>query len=220
MEELLDKKFDNAFDSKEDLIEFANDFSEGDNLLKETLLNLWNNNIRTNSCCMGHETDLYSIPAYVSIVLGQNSKDLLFELFSQLYPDYKDVTLGLSNKNIYQYDFFTLHMRGNTKEDTLNLINQSLGKNNSDDIQVIKNALYLIEFANKLSLKLHIDINADKVYLEFRSMTSDTAYIEFKSLDESIDELLDLANVSHLFIMCEHSDLNKIVDILNNIKRL
>ena len=35
--------FNDTFDSNEDLTEFAIDFSEGDILLKETLLNLWKN---------------------------------------------------------------------------------------------------------------------------------------------------------------------------------
>ena len=217
MAELLDDKFDAAFDNKEDLTEFANEFSEGDNLLKETLLNLWNNNIRTNSCCMGHETNLYSIPAYVSIVLDQNSTSLLYEIYSKLYPKYKAVTFGLYNNN---QNAFTLHMRENTKEDTLNIINQSIGKNNEIDIPVLKNAIYILEYANKLSLKLHIDINVDKVYLEFKSLTDDTTYVEYKSLDESIESLSDLANVSHLFVMCEHDELDKIVDIFNQNKRL
>ena len=154
MEKIIDDRFDDAFDNKEDLTEFADVFSEGDNLLKETLFNLWNNNIRTNSCCMGHETDLYSIPAYISIVLDQNSKDLLYELYSKLFPDYKDVTLGLhSIDNVISY---TLHMRGNTKEVTLDTINQSRGVKNENDIKVLNNILYICEYANKCSLKTNI----------------------------------------------------------------
>lgn len=215
MEEILNNKFDSAFDNKEDLTMFANEFSEGDNQLKETLLNLWNNNIRTDSCCRGHETDIYSIPAYVGIVIDQNSKNLIFELYNKIYPKYKDVEFGIHNGS---HDSFFIHMRDDTKKDTLNIINQSIGIRTEDKEQVIDNALYILEYANKLSLKLSIIITNDKIYLEFKSLTDETWNIEYSSIDESIELLSDLSNISHLFIMCNPNELDRVVDILSKKK--
>ena len=41
MEKDYESLYEEAFKNKEDLTEFATDFSKGDNLLKDTLLNLY-----------------------------------------------------------------------------------------------------------------------------------------------------------------------------------
>ena len=85
MEKNYDLLFNDAFNNKEDLTEFAIAFSEGDDLLKETLLNLWNNNISTYACCKGHDTSEYYIPSYLAIVMDQYSMGLVESIFSKFY---------------------------------------------------------------------------------------------------------------------------------------
>ena len=41
--------------SKEELDGIADEFSEGNTNLKNTLLTLWNSGIQTMACCVGHE---------------------------------------------------------------------------------------------------------------------------------------------------------------------
>lgn len=46
----------NFFDkSKDELVNIADEFSEGNLNLKNTLLTLWSSNIQTIACCIGHE---------------------------------------------------------------------------------------------------------------------------------------------------------------------
>lgn len=218
MEKDYESLYEEAFKNKEDLTEFATDFSEGDNLLKDTLLNLWNNNIRTFSCCKGHETEEYYIPSYLSIIIDEYSIGLIDNLYSKLYPEKKDVTFKIGNINANNFDAFTIYMRGDTKEYTLNLINKCIGMKATGNID-IDNSLSMLEYAKEMSLKNGIEITKDNVFLEFRNQEDDTTNMEFKTLDESIDGLYNIKDESHLFIICKNEDMDRIIDILKQNKK-
>ena len=209
-----DKLFKEAFINKKDMTEFATIFSEGDNLLKEALLNLWNNNIMTFSCCKGHETKEYYIPAYLSIVIDEYSIDLIKNLYSKLYPEKKDINFVIGNINENKFDAFTIYMRNNTKEYILNLINQYVGIESNENNKVIENSLFMLEYAKKMSYKYEIEITKSNTFIQFRSQNDNSDYIDFKPLDECITSLNNIDDISHLFIECNEDELDIIIDIL------
>ena len=55
--------------------DIAKQFSEDDPSLQSALVDLWNHNIRTVSCCKGHPDR--GLAPYISFILDNNSIDLI-----------------------------------------------------------------------------------------------------------------------------------------------
>ena len=210
-----EKLFKEAFMSKRNIEKFATDFSEGDEFLAETLLNLWKNNIMTLSCCKGHDTKEYYMPSYLSILIDENSIDLIENLYNKLCSEKKDVSFVISNRYENNLDSFIIYMRGDSKEYTLNLINQYIGIKSNLNNKVIDNSLFMLEYAKKMSYKYEIEITKSNTFIQFRSQNDNSDYIDFKPLDECITSLNNIDDISHLFIECNEDELDIIMDVLN-----
>ena len=218
METIKEELFQKAFDNREDLSQYAVVFSEGDNLLRDTLLSLWNNNICTYSCCMGHDYTEYYVPAYIAIIIDEHSISLINNICNKLLPEEKDLCVKIGNINANNYDSFNIYMRGNTKEKSLNFINQYVTINNDVNNKFVSESLSLFEFAKDLSLNFEIEIRNGVVYMEFRNKTDNITYIEYKAIDESIESLNNIDSTSNLSIMCGIDELSRIIDIFNQRK--
>ena len=218
MEKNYDALFNEAFDNKKDLTAFANEFSEGDDLLKNTLINLWKHNIRTLSCCKGHDNEKYYIPSYISIVMDDNNIALINLLISKVYSQNQDVSMHFTNKN---NNIFSIYMRGNSKPIVLNFINQYLGVKVDENLHIIENILLMFDYAKRNALFCEVELAKGNVYVTLKKPNADISYIEFKTLAESISALKDLENISHVFIKGDDSDLDKIIMFLKqNTTRL
>lgn len=217
MEKNYENLFEKAFNNKEDLTEFAVEFSEGDNLLKETLLNLWKNNIKTFGCCIGHDLPEYTLVAYLSIIIDQHSIDFIKQLYNKLHLSNNGVSFSISSKD--KTGIFTTYMRDGSKDYVLNSYNECIGEKTSANNSYIDECLFLLEYANSLNLIFSIDFNKDDTLVMFRKPNDTTKVIDFLPLDEVLPSLDNLADVSHLFIHCKTDELNIIVEILRNNKK-
>ena len=83
-------------DKKDDL---ATILSEGNNKLKEYLLNCWKHNIKTFACCKGH--DKYNL-AYVGFEIDENSIDYINMLLNNLESiDYSVLSISSANNDVF-----------------------------------------------------------------------------------------------------------------------
>lgn len=143
----------------------AESFSEGDVLLGNTLLELWNNNIKTTACCRGHGENRN---AYISFIINNDSKKLIQATFEYLYlqDGIFEINFIAASHN-KDYDMFSVSMgSAQDKESYLTFLHQTLNYN--DDIKGIGSNILiyadnLLKFARNKNLDCRYSVNKNEM---------------------------------------------------------
>ena len=161
--------------SETDLEQVAEQFAEGDSLLKDCLLKLWNQNIKTSACCKGHNDK--DIP-YLSIIINKDSQDLLQTICNYINMNGDNMELSFDSASTKDYDTLSVYMANEqVKNQFLSFLsgydlkkNQPEKDNNSNknnDNTAVTYANYLLPFARRLGINCRYRVLKDEMQVGF-----------------------------------------------------
>ena len=194
--------------SNEELQERARDYSEGNKDLESILLNLWERNIQTKGCCIGHEKS-YDKEGYLAFKLdNENSFKCLNMLLSMLEK------LNIEKIEIVIFDnrvgfYFPYQSRDIVFSSVL-----ELSKRNFDDYEEDSKFQKLMEtlcFSNTIGLNTEMIISSKKIQI--------TIYNE-ETKDIGIDQnkILPLHQITEFklpfIIVCRYDELEEAAKVL------
>ncbi len=148
------------YDQDVDRGKIAKEFSEGDPLLESTLLELWDNNIKTSSCCKGHGE---GSPAYISFIMNDDSKKLIQATCEYLYLQDGKFEINFISDSSKDYNEFNVSMGSEQdKESYLTFLQQAINYDGSikgvgENIPIY--ADNLLRFARSKELDLRYVVN-------------------------------------------------------------
>lgn len=193
----------------------ALDFSEGDSLLCSSLLELWENDIITTACCRGHDE---SSPAYVSLVIDDNSEGLIQATCEYLYLQEGRMELNFTNGN-NDYDTFTVYMASEEdKESYLNFLQQVLKHDDafkSADNNIPVYAKHLLMFARGMGLNCRYGVEKDQMMFgyshpgEFQFFDNDAP-----ALSDLNDSIRKTGNLPLRPISCDEKSLEQFINLI------
>lgn len=168
---------------------YAEEFSEGNLLLKKCLLNLWNNQIHTIGCCVGHEEKDNSV-SYIGIDLSESNLNNVMNLLNNINKfnirigitgGYGNSSCGLKSFAANDNEFF---------ENIINSLENNYIKNNNDfaeKINIVKtnNIDYLTfqyVYKNNNLVKEYCVTNNKIIIDEYKNKFSSKIYNEKNNL--------------------------------------
>ena len=122
-------KMDIILDNKE---KYAEEFSEGNLLLKKCLLNLWNNQIHTVGCCAGHEEKDNSV-SYIGIDLIESNLNNVMNLLNNIDKSNIKITFTTCYGNINCSIKSFIVNDNKLFENIINSLENSCTQNNDND---------------------------------------------------------------------------------------
>ena len=191
---------------KNGLEKSATEFSEGSDILKQVLLDLWDIGLETKACCKGtiekdHKSEIHLRFPYISIELNENNVQKNVDLiscvlseYSKIKPTilltmYKDTRFGKS----LIMDRFCFTNKGTRKmfETIHSAINKLKNNNLIPDSNLIKNVRTVFNQISKSiyldALKLEIKIKNNKAILSIEDY--DNQFYDFKIADENMSDI-------------------------------
>lgn len=220
--DINEKSFEETFSKHGDLTPFAEEFSEGDDYLKITLLNLWKHSIKTISCCKGHSYEDYDFVPYISFSISKCNKVFLDTIMNSVYSLKDGVSFEIRYNEFYNFSVFTIYMREGTKEDTLRLINACISINdmvkpNNNILEYINS---LTDYSSTRNINYNLEINNKSMYL---TIINNEEYKEYNNEDiKSLDSIIDkIEEIPYGIMTCSEESLHKLVDFLksDNLKK-
>lgn len=203
------------FDKKEEYKKMAEDFSEGDSLLKETLLKLWEKGIKTIACCKGHEDK--SAPAYISFIMDHNSMETIQSTCDYLYMQDGDITLNFLNSE-EDYNIFSIHMK--TEEDKnkyLKFIQSILNKENENQQpnDIPFSARCLLAYARKLDMRCRYILTKEEMMFGYFKKGENLVFNgDMPQLRELLDSVVETGKLPLIPILCDKESLEQFINIL------
>lgn len=200
------------YNQKDNIEKVAEDFSEGDNLLKNSLLKLWENNIKTMACCKGHEEK--ESPAYISLIIDDNSYYLVKKITEFLYLYDGKIELDFENGNYG--DSFSISMASEQdKNYFLNFLCLSL-QNNEKNVDVNNNvtlyASYLLDFAKRTGLHCRYCVEKDKMMIGYNQPNSLQLFTDdAPHMNELLDSIVKTGNLPLTPIICDEESLEQFI---------
>jgi len=201
------------YDKKEDYNDIAEQFSEGDTKLKDCLLELWSNNIKTAACCKGHDNS----SAYISFIIDENSFDLIRATTEYLYLQNGKIELDFINSK-KDYNTFIVYMIGEEdKNNYFKFINNYL--NNKININISNNKIftyanYLLHFAKKAGLDCRYTVQKDEMMIGYcfpgvlQIFDNDA-----KSLDELMSTI-ETGSIPLTPMFCDENSIERFINVL------
>lgn len=218
--------------------ELAEDFSEGNPLLKELLLKLWQNKINTRGCCNGHIDE--NIPWYITITIDKKSICLVNEI-----ANFIEENIISDNKLEFRIHFngalkhFHIMIFSDIKNRDLIIktISSYIDKvNNNENSQNLNTPLYgalsLVKLAKKRNYALNFNCMAncyreypeEEISFDFEPIKEvddiRKAYEQhgLKEMGEEIINGMKEANQKYIIsVPSEEIQLSKILEELKNI---
>lgn len=149
-----------SFDEvKKDSFNYANAFCEDNIYLKKFLLNCWNNDIETRSCCSGHNKHNF----YVSFINIENNLEYIFSIVNQLYKNDFKITFCYgfdSSENSKKVIKISSSYKNLKKLNSLKFLKSKSLDNNATSL------LFKLCFDNKLDTVINGSIEKDTLIFE------------------------------------------------------
>ena len=201
------------YDKEVDKEQMAEEFSEGDMQLKDTLLALWNNSIKTTACCKGHDDQR---KAYLSLIINDESIDLIQETIEYLNSQDSSISMDFICSD-RDYDSVTITMpKEEDKKNYLFFINNYLVSKQEilEPSNIIKCWNYLQRFAKDRNLTCRFAIDKDNMMAGFYPrghalIFTDSAPV----LDDQIDSIRETGSLPSMF-KCSEKSLQELINII------
>jgi len=195
----------------------AKDFSEGNDILKQTLLSLWENKINTFGCCNGHIDK--DAPPYISFEVRHNSVSLTNRIIKFL-SDYNmpNVSIDFNNREDGTL-IMSINMTENSKDIILKKIYE-YSKDNNNDLnitEILTNAMYLSIFADQHNVNFRYAIDMNQCNTIFGFVPFGTIQIfddNTPYLSDYIDKIKNTGNIPLLPFKCNDDSLKKLLSII------
>lgn len=202
------------YDKEVDIEKIAKEFSEGDPLLCNSLLELWKNGIKTSACCRGHNENA---TAYISLVINDNSQKLIQAISEYLYLQDDKMELDFINHRD-GYDTFTVGMADEkTKNEFLTFLCNFLKekKGIEDSNTVLKYANYLLLFAKKMGLSCRYAVEKNEMMFSYSYPGTIQLFDEnAPRLDDLIESIRETGNLPLMPIRCDEKSLEQFINII------
>ena len=194
----------------------ATDFSEGNDNLKTALLSLWNNNIKTQGCCTGHD-DTESIPYLNILVDGSNIYRInnILKFFLE-YNDDINITFNQNQDNL-SIAFYYVGAHDEKKRDFMFKKIGDLSKiDNYDIADILKNIQLLAKVmkSNKLTMKYHIEQESTVLSISKPFSIYQYEENELPYLQDALDNLRTNSQINLGAYRCNEEDIEEMVSIL------
>jgi len=209
------KVYNDFYDkNKEEKQKIAKLFSEDNLYLEKLLLNLWDNNIKTQSCCIGHNEE-----AHITIKFDDNEDYLnkIFAFFSIVQIKDLEICLNVSRNNATYTFYIPLEYRDFIFEKMNQLINHHENKLSNTMNYLLK----LLKIAANNNYCFEAKIINNEVKLELYNETfqdSDTAklmiLIDFIDILENNQKnvelpIITISNLNELNLFIEDKYMSK-----------
>ena len=204
------------YNQKEEVLQqLANEFSEGNIYLENTLLNLWKNDIKTQGCCNGHN-DKESFP-YINILIDNSNLYKINNIIKYFmeYNEEINITFCQNTNNLW----VTINMKEDIEEEKKNQIFKIIGQlANKEDEQIDDTLTNMILLAkvikeNNLTMKYNIDkeentIAITKPFQLFNNEGQDIPYLK-----DALIALKENAKLSLGIYKCNEEDIKEFVHL-------
>lgn len=204
------------YDKDIDRTKIAEQFAEGDILLRDTLLKLWESGIKTSSCCSGDNGEKI---AYINLIMDENSWNLIQCICNYIYFLGDDIELSFVSTNNKVYNTFGIYMKNEKiKNQLLNFISTFCeSKYQMEDIKsrIIEYANYLLAFARTSGLECRYDINNKEMMVGFcmpkhMMLFNDNAPL----LDDLVDSIKETGNLPLVPMKCSDQSIESLLNII------
>jgi hypothetical protein len=194
----------------------AHEFSEGNELLENALLDLWSRGIETSGCCNGHPEKNQNL-SYISIKLDNNSSYLISKIVDLVKEDgLPDMSISFMSR-----DFDNIVANITITEKTKNFIFSKiseLSKQNEiykHDNEYIEHTKYLAKFADVNILNFRYAISNSQDMLGFYNIGS---IIDFSDpaldLNDEIEEIKKSGSIKNVPYKCDNESINSLLQII------
>lgn len=206
---------DDFYDQDVDRGEIAKEFSEGDPLLESTLLELWDNNIKTSSCCRGHDDST----AYITFIMNDDSKKLIQATCEYLYLQDGKFEINFVSDSSKDYDEFCADMGSEQdKESYLTFLHQAINYDGSikgvgENIPIY--ADNLLKFARSKDLDCRYVINKNGMafgYTTHRGLMLFTD--DMPNLSDMNSSIRETGQLQLRPISCDGQSLEEFINIV------
>lgn len=203
------------YEQIENAEKIANEFSEGDELLKQGLLELWGNGIKTTACCKGHDEKMQ--PSYISIIIDENSRPLIQTTCEYLYLQEGKMEIDFINSE--NGDILSVYMC--TEQDKINFFNfLHLNMNKNEKSEKVSNnillyANYLLDFAKRSGLVCRYCVEKNLMMIGYtRPGTIQIFQNDAPQMDELINTIIETGNLPLTPIMCDEKSLEQFINLI------
>lgn len=201
--------------SDEEKNKIASEFSEGNEQLKQILINLWSKKVKTYGCCNGHDEGT-STP-YISFELNTETSQVVSEMIDFIVKNgISDAEVSFSNK-----ENGNVVVLVGTNQKFKNVIFGELLKQvqqehtNTNERVNIKYAQYLNKFANQNNLNYRYGISGDEMMLGFRQSGISVLFNpDAPALDEGLKKLLDTGSFPLISYKCDDEAVRMLLNIM------
>lgn len=204
-------------ESKEKKIEIAKEFSEGNLLLEQALLFLWDNNIKTFGCCNGHGEYSYIVmevndqsKALISEIIEEIIENQIEEIDIDFYNSKKNshilrASFTMVNDKIKNYIFQSIQSKGQSQKINLQNINN----------RFLEYAIYLHKFVQKHELYFRYNIDYKEMLLGFfKGGTTYGFYEDAILLSDILNDLQQTGKLPLEALKCDNESLLKFLSIV------
>lgn len=195
----------------------AEEFSEGDSLLSNALLELWNNNIKTTACCRGHGENRN---AYISFIINNDSKKLIQATCEYLYLQDGIFEINfIADGHNKDYDTFCVSMGSDQdKESYLTFLHQALNYN--DDIKGVGSNIpiyadNLLKFARSKNLDCRYLVNKNEMMFGYANPGTLLIFDgDVPTLSDMNSSIKETGNLQLRPISCDEESLEQFINLI------
>lgn len=203
------------YDQKDKFSEMADSFSEGDPLLRDCLLDMWENGIKTEACCKGHD-DSY---AYISIIIDDNSQALIDATGDYLNLQNGQMQLCFQSTVTKDYDSFIVRLcKESDKIEYLRFIQNFLSQKQMDyecNNHISEYADCLLKFSRRFFVECSFYVEVDEMCFGFCRPGSILYFGEnILPLSDFIDKIKETGDIPLIPLSCDEKSLKEFVSFL------
>ena len=203
---------------KSELNQAAIDFSEGLESLKQCLLCMWSNGLKSKACCKGYHGESTSI-MNASYILMQQGSDLFSFLSSEI------INSPYVELKMYQDGTQSISIYGEKRDEILHKITEDIfsgRKNNRIETKIVSSQVRVSSYVYGFKINGYSDSEIEEIYpqlVEYAKMMEEYTYLymNYKALDEKCDFSTAFNELSARFTICHEAVENFILKKHQNI---
>ena len=193
--------------------EIAEDFSEGDPLLKDVLLGLWAKGVKTNACCKGHKGEA----SYLALIIDDKSKDVIQSTCEYLYEQDGNMMINFCN-NEKEYSTFYVHILGEEdKNNYLSFLQTVLSQQEENKKPKNNIPLYadrLLACAKRMKTTCRYVITKEQMVFGFFEGENDLAPGKVYDLNAFLKKIEEKRGVPFIPFACDAKSLEQFINIV------
>lgn len=204
--------------SQQNLEKIAEEFSEGNNILKETLLALWSKGIKTNACCNGHSEPGRHPSPYISIKIDSESMLYVHELFHKLMElGLDDVEVDFSTNDTKKELYMTVHTDHSIRDSIFRIIKDTCQSqiHSNHDYDIITAVNHLNYYCNDNGLNFRLGVKHNEMQFGMAKPGYRMLFVENNiQLDDVLEDLKQTGKFWLRGYKCDIKSLKKFLSIL------